>query len=107
MGIMSSDPTAEIGAGYGGAGGAAGVGGAGGIGGVGRNDIGPVGPINKQAAYLDTNTTKLYNNLAAGLVQAKMEYRFVHHLRRNDTLNSGYVSEKMILSAISMTYKES
>ena len=71
MGIMSSDPTAEIGAGYGGAGGAAGVGGAGGIGGVGRNDIGPVGPINKQAAYLDTNTTKLYNNLANGLVQAK------------------------------------
>ena len=70
-------------------------------------DTGPRGPVNKQAAYLDANTTKLYNTLAGGLVQAKMEYRFVLHLRRNDTLNTGFVSEKMILNAINMTYKES
>ena len=39
-------------------------------------------------------------------MQSKMEYRFVHHLRRNDTLNTGFVSEKMILNAITLTYKE-
>ena len=75
--------------------------------GAGGTDIGPIGPINKQAAFLDANTTKLYNTLASGLVKSKMEYRFVHHLRRNDTLNTGFVSEKMILNAISSTYKES
>ena len=69
-------------------------------------DAGPIGPINRNSAFLDKNTISLYNTLAGGLVKAKMEYRFVHHLRRNDTLNSGFVSEKMILNAFTSTYKE-
>ena len=69
-------------------------------------DVGPIGPTNRLAMKIDANTAQLYNNLSGGLVQAKMVYPFVYHLKRNDTLNTGFVSEKMITGAIKMTYKE-